>query len=171
MNWADIAILVIIFLSALISVLRGFVKEALSLAGLVIAFWVAFTFKEPVAALFENHISVPSLQLAAGFAILFIGALIIAGIINYFAGKLVEQSGLTGTDRMLGVIFGIVRGAAIVAVLVWLAGLTPLPQDPWWKESMFVKHFKITALWINKQLPPDIAKNFIYDDPIQQEQK
>jgi membrane protein required for colicin V production len=163
MNWADIAILVIVLLSALISVLRGFVKEALSLAGLVIAFWVAFTFKEPVAGLFKQYITVPSLQLAAGFALLFIGTLIVAGIINYFAGKLVEKSGLTGTDRMLGVIFGVIRGAAIAAVLVWLAGLTPLPQDPWWKESLFIKHFKVAALWINTQLPKDIADNFIYD--------
>jgi membrane protein required for colicin V production len=163
MNWVDIAILIIVFLSALISVLRGFVREALSLLGLVISFWVAFTFSKDLAVYLAKYIETPSLQLATAFAILFIVTLLLMAIVNYLAGQLVEKSGLSGTDRMLGVVFGIVRGIAIVAILVLLAGLTPLPQDPWWDQSMFLKHFEALAIWLRGFLPPDIASNFVYD--------
>jgi membrane protein required for colicin V production len=163
MNWVDITILGIITLSALISVLRGFVKEALSLAAWVLAFWVAFTFSKHLAQVYAGYISTPSVQMVAAFVTLFVITLILAAIVNYLVGKLVEKSGLTGTDRMLGVVFGVVRGAVIIAILVLLAGLTPVPKDPWWKQSTFIPHFQEFAVWMRGFLPPDIQKNFVYD--------
>lgn len=163
MNWADIAILIIVLLSSLISILRGFVREALSLTGLVIAFWVAFTFSEALSAYLADHIEIPSIRVAVAFAALFIVTLILAAIVNYFAGQLVKKSGLSGSDRMLGIVFGVIRGVAVVAVLVLLAGLTALPQDPWWNESLFMTHFQELAIWLRGFLPPDIAGNFVYD--------
>ncbi|GMR08321.1 MAG: hypothetical protein BMS9Abin26_1326 [Gammaproteobacteria bacterium] len=163
MNWADLAILIIILLSSLISILRGFVREALSLAGLIIAFWVAFTFSKDLSVYLAEQIKTPSIQIAAAFAILFIVTLILAAIVNYLAGQLVKKSGLSGSDRMLGIIFGVVRGVAVVAILVLLAGLTPLPQDAWWNESLFVQHFQELAIWLRGFLPADIASNFVYD--------
>lgn len=160
MIWVDYAILIIVALSALISVWRGFVKEALSLLGLVAAFWVALTFQQPMASLLTGFITAPSLQLIAAFAILFVVTMIIAGLLNYLAGQLVKKSGLSGTDRFLGVLFGIARGIVLVAILVLLAGLTPLPADPWWKDSVFIVHFQDMAVWIRGFLPADIAKEF-----------
>ena len=75
---------------------------------------------------------------------------------------MVEKTGLSGTDRMLGIIFGIGRGAVIVSVLVLLAGLTPVPQDPWWSQSTFIPHFESLALKIQELLPPDIAQQLTY---------
>jgi membrane protein required for colicin V production len=160
MVWIDVVILVIIALSAVISVIRGFVREALSLAAWILAFWVALTFSGDLAALFSKHISTPSVRMIAAFAILFIVTLLLAALVSHFAAQLVKKTGLSGTDRMLGVIFGIARGVVIVALLVLLAGLTPLPADPWWKESIFIVHFQTIALWILGFLPPDIASNF-----------
>lgn len=162
MIWVDYGILIIVALSALISVMRGFVREALSLVAWVAAFWVAFGFHQYLATLFVDYIDAPSIRLISAFVLLFVVTLIICAIINNLVAKLVEKSGLSGTDRMLGVLFGIARGAVVVAILVLMAGLTPLPADPWWKESIFIVHFQSMALWLREFLPPDIAANFQY---------
>ncbi len=159
MIWVDYAILVIIALSALISIIRGFVREALSLLGWIVAIWVSLTFCKQAAALLIDQISAPSVRLATAFMGLFIFCLLIAGIINFLAGKLVEKTGLSGTDRMLGVVFGTLRGAIIVGILVLLAGFTEIPRDPWWQESMLIKHFQKMAVEIRALLPGDIAAN------------
>lgn len=162
MIWIDFAILGIVALSAVVSVIRGFVREALSLAAWIASFWVALTFTEELAVMFTDYISVPSLRLVTAFAILFLVTLLITSLVAYMASQLVRKTGLTGTDRMLGVIFGLIRGAVIIAILVLLAGLTPMPHDPWWKESIFIVHFQEMALWLRGFLPPDIAQNFQY---------
>ena len=162
MVWVDFAIIIIIALSALISVLRGFVKEALSLAAWILAFWVAFTFHQNLAAILADYIATPSLRLISAFALLFVVTLIIAALVNNLIGQIVKKTGLTGTDRMLGVVFGIARGTLIVAILVLMAGLTQLPADPWWHDSLFIKHFQELAIWLKEFLPKDIAANFKY---------
>jgi len=160
--WVDIAILVVIGLSMLVSLWRGFTREALSLLAWITAFWVGFTFAHYPAHYLVGYISVPSARLALGFLGLFMVTLLLGGVINYLIGKLVDQTGLTGTDRLLGIFFGLGRGIVIIAVLVLLAGLTPLPQDPWWGESLFVGHFEQLAVWLRAFLPPEIATHFVY---------
>ena len=81
---------------------------------------------------------------------------------NFLVGQLVEKTGLTGTDRMIGVFFGTARGALLVGIAVLLAGLTALPNDPWWHESLLISYFQDLALWLRDLLPPDIADKFRY---------
>lgn len=163
MIWVDYAILGIIGLSALISVVRGFVREALSLAAWIAAFWVAFHFFERGAELLVPYISVPSVRLASAFLTLMVLTLLVGGVVNYLAGQLVQKTGLSGTDRMIGVLFGVVRGAAIVTLLVLLAGFTSLPKDPWWKQSVLLVHFQDAAVWLRGHMPADVAAYFIYE--------
>ncbi len=162
MNWVDYAILAIIALSALISVLRGFMSEALSLLGWILAFWVAISFTEELAGFLAGHITVAPLRLGLAFFVLFVTTLLLTVLVNFLVSQLVEKTGLTGTDRVLGVVFGIARGAVIVAVLVLLAGLTTLPADAWWRESMLLGHFQQLAMEIRNLLPPHIASYFSY---------
>lgn len=159
MNWADYAILAILGVSALIGIWRGFVKEALSLTAWILAIWVAYTFSERLGVFFEPHIATPSVRLGVAFAALFVATLLITAVVNFLINKLVASTGLTGTDRMLGIVFGIVRGAAIVTIIVMLAGLTPIPQDPWWSESLFMDHFQNAAVWVKGFLPEGFAKH------------
>jgi len=160
MNWADYVIVGIVLASALVSMWRGFVREALSLAAWIAAFWIALAFSEPLAAGLSRWIATPSVRLAVAFGALFLGTLLAGGLLNWAAGRLVDRTGLTGTDRMVGVLFGVARGVAVVAVLVLLAGLTPLPQDPWWSESALLGHFERLALWMRGLLPPEVAEGF-----------
>jgi membrane protein required for colicin V production len=162
MLWVDILIIAIIALSATISLIRGFVQEALSLATWIAAFTLAWLFFRPLSVQLTPWIDVPSIRLGVAYGLILILVLIIGAIINRFMKMLVSTTGLTGTDRLLGIFFGGARGAVIVAMLVLLAGLTPFPNDPWWHESRFIPYFQDMALWLKSYLPDDIASNFQY---------
>jgi membrane protein required for colicin V production len=162
MNWVDFAILAIVGISVLISLWRGFTREALSLAGWIVAVWVALTFADQLQVLLEPYIQVPSLRLIVAFAALFLITLLLAGFVNYLAVQVIKNTGLSGTDRMVGIFFGVARGCVVVAVLVLVAGMTPMPQDPWWSESQLLHYFQDLAVWLRQFLPADIAKSIHY---------
>jgi len=162
MVWIDVVILALIVLSAVLSLFRGFVKEALALASWLVALWVAMAFYEDLALVLAEWISMPSAQKITAFVLLFICVLLLGALVNYLAGKLVAKTGLTSTDRMLGVVFGAARGAVIVALLVLFAGLTPMPQDAWWQDSQLIGYFEEFAMWMREYLPTDMAENISY---------
>lgn len=166
MNWVDYFILGLIGLSLLVSLWRGFVKEALSLITWIAAFLVALNFSDLLADRLTPWIELPSMRAAAAIAGLFIVVLIVGGLINFLIGELVKKTGLSGTDRVLGTVFGVARGVIIVGVLVMLAGLTALPQDPWWQDSALLPHFERLALWLADFLPADMADNVQFESPV-----
>ena len=157
MSWVDLIIIAIIIISALISLVRGFVKESISLASWILAGFIALRYFPPLADLLEPYIESPTIRNATGFAILFVTSLIIGAIINYMASQAVSKTGLTGTDKSLGVVFGAARGMLIVTMLVLLAGLTPMPSEPWWNDSAMIEFFTDMANWIKDVMPQDVA--------------
>ncbi len=164
MTWVDYAIIGVIALSVLIGLVRGLVREVLSLAAWIVAIWVAFRFAHYLADALVEKISTPSLRLAAAFAVLFLVTLILAGAINYLIVKLVSKAGIGGTDHALGGVFGGARGAVIVALLVLLGGATPVTKDTWWQESMLIGHFQNLSVWLRNWLPEDIAQKLQYEN-------
>lgn len=139
MNWADWAIIGILALSSGIGLIRGLVKEALSLAVWVAAVIIAKTFSPQLAVLLSNAIETPSLRELAAFAVLFVLTLILGAMANYLVGALVKITGLSGTDRLLGLLFGVARGFIIVMmIIVFLPSILPVDQDPWWQQSVLV---------------------------------
>ncbi len=160
MSWVDLIIIAVIIISALISLVRGFVKESLSLASWILAGFIALRYFTPMADLLEPYIESPTIRTGSGFAILFVSSLIVGAIINFMASQLVTKTGLTGTDKSLGVVFGGARGVLIVTMLVLLAGLTPMPTEPWWNDSAMIEYFSGMANWIKDVLPKDVASRF-----------
>jgi membrane protein required for colicin V production len=160
MNWADYLIVIVIALSMLIGLWRGLLREVISLATWIAAFAIAFLFAEDGATHLMPYIDVPSLRAAVAFGGLFLATLLLGGLVGILASYLVDYTGLTGTDRVLGMVFGLGRGVIVIAILVLAAGLTPMPRDPWWQQSLLVPHFQDTALWLRGLLPPDLAQNF-----------
>ncbi len=162
MNWADITIISIIALSAVLSLFRGFVREVLSLLAWVVAFWAAMAFWGHFAALLAPYLALEFARMVLAFLGVLIGVLLVFGIINFIVGRLLDSTGLSGPDRLLGALFGVLRGAAIVTVLVVLAGLTPLPGDPSWSQSSMLVGFQSAAQLAIAQLPPEFGKHFSY---------
>ena len=151
-TWVDWAIIAIIAVSALISLKRGFVKEALSLLIWIVAGAVAWMFGGSLSQYLESYIQTPSARVIAGCTILFVATLLVGGMLNFLIGELIRVTGLDGTDRFLGMAFGAARGALLVVVGVGLLSLGPVQQDPWWQESRLLPQFLLVADW---------SKNFV----------
>ena len=138
MNWLDYAFLGVGAASILIGAIRGFVREIISVVTWVAAFWVAIRYTPEVAAYFETWLNSPMVRLAVAFALLLIATLLLGALLGWMGRLLVGRTGLTGTDRALGVVFGGLRGALLVGLMVLGAGLTALPEESWWRESVIV---------------------------------
>lgn len=163
LNWADLILLGILAISCLVGLLRGFIAEAMSLAVWVAAFWLAFVYGGEAAELFATVVEAPSARLFLGHALLFILAILIGGLATWLIGRLVRASGLSGTDRLLGLCFGLLRGAALGCVLVLVMGFTPMPQDPWWQQSRLIPGFQRGAEWMRAWLPAAVAEYIRFD--------
>lgn len=162
MSWLDLLILGVIALSALISLIRGFVKESISLLSWIAAGIVAFRYFSAMAELLEPYLADPTIRSMAAFAILFISTLIIGAIINFIMSQLVSKTGLSGTDKALGVVFGGARGVLIVTMIVLLASLTPMPEAQWWQDSAMVGFFQELAEWVKGIIPADAVDSFSF---------
>jgi len=158
MEYVDYAVLGIVVISILVGALRGFIKEVFSLAVWAAAFLVAFQYSGALAMLLESHIELPSARTSLAFAGLFLSVLLVGGLITYLIGQLVEKTGLSGTDRLLGGVFGALRGLILILVIMLVAGLTPVPQDPWWQQSRAIQSLIPLAEWSARFLPEYILE-------------
>lgn len=146
-NWADWALIIIIAISSLMSLRRGFIREALSLATWVVAFVVARSFHPHAQTLLANWIEEPILLVIAAFCFLFIGTLLLGAGINFIVAALIRITGLTPLDRMLGVFFGLARGLILSVVMVAILRLSPLSQSEWWQASVVIDQLEVLEQW------------------------
>lgn len=160
--WVDYVIVGVILVSAMIGLLRGLVKEAFSLGTWIVSIIIGIRFCQPVSVLFVDYIEVPSIRVAAAFVALLLLTLILGAMLSYLVVQIVDKTGLSGTDRFAGFLFGIARGMVVMAILVLLAGLTPLPQDPWWVESTLIGPFQDLSVWLRELIPDGVSGYFSY---------
>lgn len=134
MSGADGVIVAVVGLSTLIGLVRGLAREVLSVIVWVTAFVAALALGELVARALELGADFGT---AAGFAIVFVAILIAGAVLQRMLAKLVRSTGIGGTDRMLGSLFGALRGGLVV--LVALIALRPFAETTaWWLESALV---------------------------------
>jgi len=151
MTVVDVVIIFVVVLSALFSLLRGFVKEAISLASWILATWIGANFSSNLAQMLP--IESPAMAQASAFGMLFIMTLLIGSLINYSVAKFVKTTGLSSADKVLGVGFGFLRGLMIIVVFVVVGGMTPLPTMPWWQTSALLERFEGAAVVLKDYLP------------------
>ncbi len=155
----DYVVLTIVVASIVIGILRGLVREVLSLLAWIAAFVVANRYGADMAALLPDAAPAGTLRLVAGFAILFIGTLLIAALVNGAIAHIIEASGLKIADRGLGGLFGFARGALIVLTLVILAGMTGLPREPVWRNALLSPLAESAARIVKPWLPDEWARH------------
>lgn len=158
----DYVILAIVGLSVGLGWWRGFVYELLSLFGWMAAYFVARLFAPGLAQFIPDAVASDAAKTAVAYGCLFIGTLIVCGIVAWSLSKLVKFVGLGWMDRIMGAGFGACRGVLLVLVLVLLAGLTSLPQQPFWRDAWSSKSLQNAALFAKDFLPEDVAKKVTY---------
>ncbi len=159
-NYIDVAIVVIVLITALIGFMRGFVWMAIFLATWAAAILLAYSYKEQLAPLLPFKLDNETLQLGLSFLIIFIGTLITGAIINYLFSKAVSAIGLGTFDRILGMGLGVVLGALGVTLITMLLSFTELPRQDMWTKSKLIPQFKEAAEWI-KTLVPESMNEYI----------
>lgn len=153
----DWVLLAIVAVSALLGLMRGFVGVLASLAAWVLAAWAAFRFGSRVAVLLAGGGEPGAGQLLAGYALSFIGVLLVVGAVGWLVRKLVHSVGLSGPDRLLGLGLGVARGVFVACALVLLLGLTSMPRESQWRDSRVVPVFVPGAQWLRAWLPDGVA--------------
>jgi membrane protein required for colicin V production len=157
-NWVDWVIVSVIGLSTLLSLLRGFVKEALSLAAWVLAFFVATAFSAQVSLLLEQSIENDGLRYAVSYGILFVASLMLGSLVNNLVRQLVKMTGLGGLDRVLGTVFGFARGLIIVVVLVYIAQAI-VPEEELEQESLLLPRVMLVVEWAQQNFSTLVTDN------------
>lgn len=155
----DLIISGMIVLSVLIGVARGFVKESISL----ITWLVALALSILYAGDLSDHMTFTKVTLIrslTSFLLIFVSIVFVGAIVNYMVGSFIRKTPFSAPDRILGSLFGLLRGVAFVSILVLLAGLTPLTEAPWWQTSYMVSKFQVYAIWLKDRLPDEHAKEF-----------
>jgi len=148
LNGLDWVIIVVLSLSILLSLWRGFAREAMSLAGWVAAYVIANLFVDELASLLGDWIANITGRYVVAYAMLFVGTLVIAGILAKLAKQVVKVSGLTVLDRLLGTVFGFARGVILVLVFAYVVRQLLPPKDlQWLHESVLMPHLDMLLYW------------------------
>ena len=161
MAWFDYGVLTVLGVSLLLGALRGLMREMVSLVGWIAAFVLATAFSGIVAVHMPGSLG-PLISGLLSFMLIFIGVLVVSGLVGLVLSLLVRAVGLGFLDRLLGAAFGVARGVAIVLLAVLLAGLTPLPREPFWRHAVLSGPFETVALALGPYLPEGMAQRLKY---------
>lgn len=153
----DYLVLAILLVSALLGLMRGLVKEILSLCAYLAAFLGAIWWGPRVSVWLEPYLENPLLRTGVSYLAVFLVVLLLVGLLNMTLATLIQKTGLTPADHGLGAMFGFLRGLLLVLVLVTLAGYTELPAEPWWTEARLSGASVQAVLQLKQWLPPSMA--------------
>lgn len=164
MTILDYVVLGIIFVSILVSVMRGFVREILSLAGWVIAFMVASSFAGQFEPMLPSSVTGESVRILLAFVVVFIVVLFVMMLFAMLLSAAIKSVGLGFVDRFLGAFFGFLRGFVIVMIMVLIAGLTELPKLPFWQQAILNRPLETAAMEVVAWLPSEMSKWISYEN-------
>ncbi|HEY9051359.1 MAG TPA: CvpA family protein [Gammaproteobacteria bacterium] len=163
MTLIDFGIIMIISLLFVLGLIWGFTKIAIALGTWIAASVISFTFAPNLAgSLLESSFESPAARLALAMGILFILTIMLGTLVGFLLRQIINKAGLSGLDRVLGMIVGATLGLVVITVVVFVAGLTAAPKYDWWQSSILIERFEILAVWLQGYLPDDVAKYFTY---------
>lgn len=164
-HWLDWVIVSIIGVSILTGLFRGFVKECVAISVWVLALWLAFRYIHTIDPWLQPYLADKTARSIASFAIVFLAILLLGAILNTVLSFILKRSGLSGTDRLLGMGFGFLRGVFIVSLLIFAARMTSIPHHEYSKQSVLYAKFDPLVNWLNKFVPGFISKFKTNEEP------
>lgn len=165
-NWIDWSIVGLIIISGIISLWRGFIRESFSAMIWLLAILTAWLFLDDFAAVFEGWISSYTIRITFAGIMLIIMVLLTGALINTLAGKLITFSGLSASDRLLGIFFGLLRGIIIVTILTGITNYLSVKDTRWWQNSVLMPKFEQLAVW-SKEIVKDKVYPLVYNKKMQ----
>lgn len=162
MALVDFGIIIIITVLLVLGLIWGFAKITIALGTWVAASLISFSFSPNLASSLLTSIESPPMRLAAAMGILFVLTLMIGAVVSFLVRQFVSKTGLSGLDRVLGMVIGFSLGLVVVVAMVFVAGLTNAPEYDWWQTSMLIERFESLAVWLQGYLPDDVSKYFSY---------
>lgn len=147
----DYVIIAIFAVSALVGGFRGLIRELLSLLSWVVAVWLSIHYASELAIWLSPYLESPQIQFLVAVALIFVLSLLGLSLIAMLLVKLLTYAGISGTDRTLGALFGLLRGAAISLLLVFVVRLTPATHQPWFTGSVLVPYFDPVFEYLDNQ--------------------
>ncbi|VEG90158.1 CvpA family protein [Legionella spiritensis] len=161
--WVDLAIAAIIALSVLTGLIRGFVKELIALCIWILALWLAYRCNDTLNPWLQPYIQDNTVRKGAGFVIILMATLLVGAIINAIFSFIMKRTGLSGTDRMLGMAFGFIRGVFIVSLIILVVQMTSMPHEEYSRNSRLYSSFNPVVHWLNGLVPEFIKQAQIID--------
>jgi membrane protein required for colicin V production len=158
----DYTMLGVVLVSVAISIWRGLVREVVSLLSWLVALWLAARFSVAFSDWLPSVIVNPSVRYVTAFVALFLATVIVLELLGVLLARLLHAAGLGFVDRALGAAFGLARGALGTWMLTLLGGLTSLPQQDWWRDSLSAPPLQAAVLAARPLLPMEIAKRLKY---------
>jgi membrane protein required for colicin V production len=161
MTWLDYTIVGVTVLSLAWGLWRGLVREVMSVAGWIIAFLTANLLAGPLGEALPPTLA-PEVRVLLAFVGIFIACLAVTTLAGLLLARIIRAVGLGGLDHTLGAMFGVARAAIIALAFGLVAGLTRLPHDPLWTESVSGPLLARAALATKPWLPPALAERLRY---------
>jgi membrane protein required for colicin V production len=162
MTFFDYAALGVVAVSLLIGGWRGVVSEILALLAWIAAFLAARTWAGLAGDWLAAEMAEPLGRQVVGFIAVFVAVLILFALARWLLSLLLKVVGLRPLDRVLGALFGIARGVLIVWLAVLLGGMTPLPQEKWWRQAVLSPPLETAVLAAKPLLPSELSKRIRY---------
>lgn len=151
--WVDYAIAVIVMVSALIGLMRGFIKELSRLLTWLVTAAVCATYAPDFALVFQKISADPLGQIALASGALFIAVLLLSSLIQWVLKDLILKDQLSFMDRILGTLFGFVRGLFMITLALVFIAMTPMSQSTWWSRSFLIPTFQPATSMLKNHLP------------------
>ncbi|MGV8822956.1 CvpA family protein [Methylibium petroleiphilum] len=158
-SWVDWVFLAVVGLSVIVGLVRGLLYEVMSLLGWVVAYVAAQAFGFAVAPSIPVGAPGSGLNLAASFVIVFVAVLIGWGFLSWLIKKLVQASPLSPLDRVLGAVFGLLRGVLVALVAATAVTMTPLATSPAWQAAHSVAGLQAVLAGLKPLLPHEVARH------------
>jgi membrane protein required for colicin V production len=153
LNGFDFALIAVASLSTLFAFARGVVRELIALATWIIGLVAAFMYSGTVAGLLSRLDMNPAAKHVLAFALILIAVMIAGALVARTMSGIIKAIGLGFVDRMLGAVFGLVRGFAVIVLFALIAGVTSLPGQDWWQNAVLGRPLAELALMLRPYLP------------------